>query len=103
MFLVRDRKRVSVLVICGRQFDWLMNQMSEANRTPLVSRRQKTDGWCSKVRQRMIGRGLFTPFLGGPMSISSVWSETDRAPDVMKRHLHSMVGGLVNQFNEAIS
>jgi len=40
-----------------------------------------------RERSRSIGRGLFTPFLGGQTSVSSVWTEADQTSDGEKKHL----------------
>jgi len=68
----------------GRQFDWLMSRMSEADRTHFVSGR-RTLGRL-RERPRPIGRGLFTPFRMDRTSISSVRPKADEVKRTY-RHL----------------
>ena len=54
-------------------------------RTHFVSGRQTIGR--PRERPRSIRRGLFTPFLGGRTSVSSIRSEADRTPDGVKSAL----------------
>jgi len=80
MILVWDREQVNVArySVEDHLIGWWVGR-----RTHFVSMR-KTVGR-PREHPRSIGRGLFTPFLGGWMSVPSVRSEADRTSDGVKR------------------
>jgi len=84
MILVWDRKRVNVdrYSVEEHLIGWWVGRQ-----THFVSERQMV----GRPREcpRVIGRGLFTPFLGSQTFVSSVWSEVDQTSDWVKKYIYS--------------